>query len=192
MNKGLAILGVLGIGVLAVGGKYTIDKLKRAAANIDFGISFNRIHGLVGEGVAKFLNPTIRLVFDLTLKNYSGLDLDASNIFTRIETKKPGETSWSIIATQQGYMNIRVPNGKEKTQQITVDVKGFSTIGSITNKKNSHRAVVKYTFKGIEMEYVKELDVAGPISQYWQNVKSKFSSLGAASIEAPKCIGLVA
>ncbi len=185
MNKGVLILaGAVATGLAVFTGKKAVEKIKRSVANIDFGISFNRIHGLVGEGVARFLNPTVRVLVDLTLKNYSGFDLEAKKIFTRLETRLPSQADWSIIATQQGYLDINVANGAEKKNTLQIDVKGFAAIGNLTKKTTKCRAVVKYEFKGIELEYIKEIDVAAPIAAYWNKVKAQFPSL--TGIAKPK------
>lgn len=184
MSKGtIAILSTLLLGGI-IAGKVAVDKLKQKAANIDFNIGFNRIHGFMGEGISKFLSPVIRTIFTLSLKNFSGLNLAVNKIYTRIEVQKPGSLDWTVIASQVNYINIAVNDGTNKDVAIPVDIKGFAAIGSLTNRKNKHRAVVSYEFKGISGTYVKDLDLAGPIALWYDQQKKKFPALSGA-INAP-------
>lgn len=195
MNKGaIAILSIITIGAIA-GGKFAIDKLKKKAANIDFNISFNRVHGLMGEGFSRFVSPVIRTIFTLSLKNFSGLNLAVNKIYTRIEVQKPGSMDWTVIASQVSYINIISNDGTNKDVAIPVDIKGFAAIGSLTNRKNKHRAVVSYEFKGVSGTYIKDLDVAGPIAVWYDQQKKKFPALAGATnapVQQITCLSNVA
>lgn len=187
MKNGLAILA-LAAGALIIGSKVTIDKLKEKAANIDFNIGFNRIHGFMGEGLSKFLSPVIRTIFTLSLKNFSGLNLAVNKIYTRIEVQKPGSMEWTVIASQVNYINVAINDGQSKNVDIPVDIKGFAAISSITNRKNKHRAVVSYEFKGISGTYVKDLDLAGPLFTWYDQQKKKFPALAGTVNQNLTCL----
>lgn len=176
-SKGVIIGLTALIGTLAVAGRFTINRLKERAANIEFNINFNRIHGFMGEGITRFLSPIIRTYFTISLKNFSGLNLSANRIYTRIEVQRPGSLEWTVIATQVDYLNVSVTDGQTKNIQVPVDIKGFSAIASITNRQNKHRAVVSYQLKGVNATYVKDLNISGSLFTWYDQQKKKFPAL---------------
>jgi len=176
MKKGTLIIGSILLAA-AAGTAYTVSTYKKKAANITFGFGFNRIHGLIGEGISKFLNPTIRTVFNIDIKNYSGLNLSAEKVYARLEVRTPGSNSWDVVATQTGYKNFTINDGKEISQEITMDVKGAAAITSLTNKKNLHRVAVSYVFKGVPGVYHEEIQIADQVTAYWNKMKLKFPGL---------------
>lgn len=153
------------------------NKVKQASGNITFGVSFLRVHGLVGEGITKFLSPTIRTLFNLNLKNFSGFNVDVTKIFARIETNKSGATTWDAIATTTDYLAINLKDATQINKTLTFDFKGTGTISSLINKKNRHRIVLTYNYKGQQLQFIQDVDLAGPINSFWQKVKGGTNSL---------------
>jgi len=171
---------VAGVATLGVKGASLYNKVKQAAGNINFSVSFLRIHGLIGEGLTKFISPTIRVLFNLNLSNFSGFDIDVKKIYARIEANKAGTNSWDVIAKTNSYLDIALVDGKESNKTLTIDFKGLSTVTSLTNKGNRHRVVLTYNFKGQQLDYTSDLDLTGPISTYWAKAKNSINSLKGA------------
>ena len=69
-------LGVLGL--LAWKGYSVYSKVKAGVGNITPTVSFLRIHGLIGDGLTKFISPVIRTLFNLNIKNFSGFDISVT------------------------------------------------------------------------------------------------------------------
>lgn len=182
----VALAVLVGSGIVAT--KVVSNKLKEKAANIDFGFGFNRIHGLIGDGISKFLSPTVRIIFNLQLKNFSGINLEAKKIYTRIEAQKPGQKDWTVVATQTGYQNIAIKDGENKTFPVSMDVKGFASISSLTNRKNRHRAVVSYEFKGIAGTYTSDIDIASKLGAFYDQQKKKFPALSGSDQPHTLCL----
>lgn len=153
------------------------NKVKQASGNITFDVSFLRIHGLIGEGITKLVSPTIRTLFNLELKNFSGFDIEVTKIFARIETNKAGSKDWNPIATTTDYFAIKLFDGKQINKTLTFDFKGLGTITSLINKTNRHRIVLTYNYKGQQLEFMKDVDLTSPINSFWQKAQSKFNSL---------------
>lgn len=178
MNTAVKIGGFAAIATaLFYGGKYAIGAAKEKAANIDFSIDFNRVHGFMGDGLTKFLNPTIRTIFNLTLKNFSGYNLSAEKIYTRIEVQTPGSTDWTLIASQIEYITVSVTDGKTTVTPIAIDIKGLAAIKSLFNKKNKHRAVVTYNFKGVSGNYITAIDIASKFDVWYSAQRKKIPAL---------------
>jgi hypothetical protein len=170
----------LAAAVAAVGvkGYSEVNKLKQALGTFNFSFAFVRIHGLIGEGITKFTNPTIRVIFNINLKNFTGYNIEINKIYARIETQKAGSNSWSVIATPGGYMDIKLADGGNIDKLIQFDFKGLGTITSLISKTNRHRVVMTYTFKGKSMpEYTTDLDLAGPIAAFWAKSKNAINAL---------------
>lgn len=181
------IVGITALVGLLVGGAYKgysfYNKLKQASGNINFNVSFLRVHGLVGNtGIAQLLNPILRIIFNLNVKNFSGFDIDVQNIHVRVETQPTNSTTWKPLGSTTVYINLSVKDGKEKDEELYFDFKGFATIASLTNKKNRHRIVMTYEYKGQALDYTSDVDIATPINAYWQKIKNGIHSLkGVAS-----------
>lgn len=175
------ILGVSALlGILAYGGykgATFYNKIKQAAGNITFNVSFSRVHGLVGEGLTKFISPTIRAMFNLNLKNFSGFDIEVTRIFARVDTQKAGSNDWATIATTTEYMNINLKDGNIYDKTLTLDFKGFGTITSIIDKQSRHRIVLTYNYKGQQLQNINDVDLTSPINSFWQKAKSTINSL---------------
>ena len=148
-----------------------------APGNINFAVAFLRVHGLIGEGILKFTSPTIRTLFNLQLRNFSGFDIEVNKIYARIETNVAGSQDWKVIATTTDYLTIKLPDGKVKNETLTLDFVGLDTITSLINKKNRHRIVLTYNYKGQQLQYVSDVDITGPINSYWQKIKGNTNSL---------------
>lgn len=178
MNKA-AKIGVIGTILAAAffGGRYALKVVKEKAANIDFSVDFSRVHGFMGSGITKFLSPTIRTIFNLTLKNFSGFALSAEKIYTRIEVQTPGSEDWTIIASQTEYINVAVADGATVVKPISVDIKGLASLKSIFNRKNKHRAVITYNFKGVSGNYITNIDVAGKFGAWYDSQRKKIPAL---------------
>lgn len=176
------IVGITALVGLLIGASYKAsalaNKLKQATGNINISVSFLRVHGLVGsKGIAQLLNPIIRVLLNLNIKNFSGFDVEVKNIRVRIETLKSGSKDWIFLGATDKYINLSVTDGKEKDETLTLDFKGFATIASVTNKKNRHRIFVTYELKGQALEYISDIDITSPISAYWQKIKGSINSL---------------
>ena len=182
------ILGITALVGLLVGGAYKgvsyVNKIKQATGNLNFSVSFLRVHGLVGnKGIEQLLNPIIRILFNLNVKNFSGFDIEVKNIRVRVEAQTASNTTWKMIGATTVYLNLSVKDGKEKNQELYFDFKGFATITSLTNKKNRHRIVMTYEYKGQSLDYINDVDIVTPINTYWQKIKGGINSLkGVASI----------
>jgi hypothetical protein len=175
IGLGLAALAAVITG--GVKGVSAYNKLKDAVGNFNFAFAFLRIHGLIGEGITKFTSPTIRVLFNLNLKNFTGFDIQVTKIYARIEMQKAGSKDWSVIATPTGYLDLNLKDGKEENKTLTFDFKSLATITSLINKNNRHRVYMTYQFKGQAMNYTTDLDLTGPISTYWTKIKSSFPAL---------------
>lgn len=181
------IVGVTALVGLLIGGAYKgvamYNKLKQASGNINFSVSFLRVHGLVGgTGITQLLNPIIRVLFNLNVKNFSGFDIEVKNIHVRLETQTTGNTTWKVLGTTNVYINLTVKDGKDKDEELRFDFKGLATIASLTNKKNRHRVVITYDFKGQPLEYISDVDITSPINSYWQKARNNFNSLKGLSL----------
>jgi hypothetical protein len=180
MSKAVKIFGVTAVlaalGFAAYKGTSFLNKVKQASGNINFAVSFSRIHGLIGEGLTKLISPTIRVLFNLNLKNFSGFSVDVKNIYARIETQKDTDKSWSAIATTSSYFNITTNDGTEINKTLTFDFKGIPTITSLISKGNRHRIVMTYNFKGQQLQFIEDIDISGPINSYWAAIKNQFNS----------------
>lgn len=184
IGKILGITAILGaIGFAGYKGVSFVNKLKQAAGNINFDIAFVRVHGLVGEGITKFTSPTIRTLFNLSLKNFSGFDVEVTKIYARVETNKANSQDWSVIATTIDYLKINLPDGKQINKTLTFDFKGLGTITSLINKTNRHRIVLTYNYKGQQLQFIKDVDLTSPINSFWQKAKSTFNSF--KGVETP-------
>ena len=176
--KKISITAFLGaLGFAGYKGVAFYNKVKNGVGNITFNISFLRVHGLIGEGLTKFISPTIRTLFNLNLKNFSGFDIDVSKIYARVETQKTGSSSWVLIASTTEYLSINLRDGKVIDKTLTIDFKGLGTITSLTNKLNRHRIVLTYNYKGQTLSFIQEVDLTGPISSFWSKMKNSFNSL---------------
>ena len=176
------IIGITTLIGLALGGAYKgysfYNKVKQATGNVNFSISFLRVHGLLGnKGIEQLLQPVIRILFNLNVKNFSGFDIDVKNIRVRVETQTAGNTTWNMLGATTLYINLAVKDGTEKNQELYFDFKGFATITSIINKKNRHRIVMTYEYKGQSLQYISEVDITSPINSYWQKVRKNINSL---------------
>lgn len=179
------ILGVTGLlGVLAFAGYKGVsfyNKVKQASGNINFNVSFLRVHGLMGEGITKFVSPTIRTLFNLNLKNFSGFDVEVTKIYARIETNKAGSNNFNVLATTTDYFTINLIDGKEINKTLIFDFKGLATITSLINKTNRHRIVLTYNYKGQQLQFINDVDLTSPINSFWQKAKSSFNSFRGIS-----------
>ncbi len=180
------IVGITTLIGLALGGAYKgysfYNKVKQATGNVNFSISFLRVHGLFGnKGIEQLLNPVIRILFNLNVKNFSGFDIDVKNIRVRVEAQTAGNSTWNMIGATTVYMNLAVKDGTEKNQELYFDFKGYATITSLTNKKNRHRIVMTYEYKGQSLDYTSDVDIVTPINTYWQKIKSGVNSLKGIS-----------
>lgn len=185
------IVGITTLVGLALAGAYKgyslYNKVKQASGNINFNLSFLRVHGLIGTGITKYISPTIEVVFNLNLKNFSGFDIELKNIYIRIESKTSSSNKWNVIATSKafghnslytaGYINISLKNGIEDNYSVYIDFKGLSTIKSLIEKSNRHRIVMTYEYKGQSLDYTSDVDIVTPINTYWQKIRSKVNSL---------------
>lgn len=176
------IIGITTLVGLVFGGAYKgysfYNKVKQATGNVNFSISFLRVHGLVGKkGFEQFLHPVIRILFNLNVKNFSGFDIDVKNIRVRVEAQTAGNDTWNMIGATTVYLNLSVKDGKEKNQELYFDFKGIATITSLINKKNRHRIVMTYEYKGQSLDYTSDVDIVTPINTYWQKIKSGVNSL---------------
>ncbi len=169
-----ALLGTAGFAVYK--GVSFVNKLKQAAGNITPDVAFVRVHGLMGDGITKFTNPTIRTLFDLSIKNFSGFNIDVTNIYARVETSKGNSNSWSVIATTSDYMKISLQDGKQINKTLTLDFKGLGTITSLISKTNRHRIVLTYNYKGQQLQFIKDVDLTSPINSFWQKMRNSFNS----------------
>jgi len=190
MSAKLLIWGGIAAAALAalgIKGASLYNKAAQALGMINFNFSFVRIHGLVGEEITKFTNPTIRVVFNLNLKNFTGFNIDVQKIYCRIETKKEGTKDWSVIALPSGYFNIKLADGGELNKPLYFDFKGVGTITSLINKANRHRVVITAELKGQRLpEYTTDLDLTGPISKFWdlaQKVNTIKQKVGLKGID---------
>jgi len=178
MSRKVIIGGTILAAVIGIGAA-VINKVKKGVEKIDLNVSFLRVHGLVGT----IFNPGLQVVFNLNVKNFSGLDIEVRDVYTRIETAKAGSNEWSTVATQADYVNVAVINGKTSNLAIVIEFKGLPLLKSFIDKTNRHRAVVSYSFKGIGGEYVKDLDLNGAIAPYVATLKSKLGLSGVAPKE---------
>ena len=184
VGKILGITAILSaIGFAGYKGISFVNKLKQASGNINFDVAFVRVHGLIGEGITKFTNPIIRALFNLSLKNFSGFDVEVTKIYARIETNKAGTSDWSVIATTIDYLKINLPDGKQINKTLTFDFKGLGTITSLTNKSNRHRIVLTYNYKGQQLQFIQDVDLTSPINSFWQKAKNTFNSF--KGVQAP-------
>lgn len=175
-----ALVGILA-GCAYKGVSY-VHKIKQASGNVNYNISFLRIHGLVGEGITKILSPTIRILFNLNIKNFTGFDIEVKNIYVKVQTQTTGSNEWKTIGTTNGYTNLSVIDGKEKNETLVFDFKGLTTINSLINKKNRHRIVMTYEFKGQSLDYTNDVNITGAINTYWQKAKNSINSLKGLSL----------
>jgi hypothetical protein len=177
-GKILGITAIIGaVAALSYKGVSFVNKLKQASGNINFDVAFLRVHGLIGEGIAKFTSPTIRTLFNLNLSNFSGFDIEVTKIFARVETNKAGTQDWSAIATTSNYITIKITDGKVINQTLTIDFKGLGTITSLINKANRHRIVLTYNYKGQQLQFIKDVDLTSPINAFWKKAQGQFNSL---------------
>ena len=190
------IIGVTAVVSLLVGGVYKgysfYNKLKQASGNINFNVSFLRVQGLIGNGITKFLSPTIQVAFKLNIKNFSGFDIDVKKIYARVESNQANNDKWNVIATSsgfghnslyiEGYLNLKLKDGLEDNYDLYIDFKGLPTIKSLMNKTTRQRIVMTYEYKGQALDYTSDVDIATPINAYWQKIKNGIHSLkGVAS-----------
>lgn len=180
--KGVGITAI--VGLLVWKGVSLYNKVKIGVTNITPNVSFLRVHGLIGDGITKFLSPTIRTLFNLNIKNFSGFDIDVTKIYAKIEVSKDGGKNYKSIATTSNYINISIPDGKEINKELTIDFKGLSTISSLMNKNNSHRILLSYNYKGQALQTTQDIDISGQISSYWQKIKGSFSLKGITVSQA--------
>jgi hypothetical protein len=169
------LLSAIGFG--AYKGIAFYNKVKNGVGNITFNVSFLRVHGLIGDGLTKFISPTIRTLFNLNLKNFSGFNIAVTQIYARVETQKSVNGKWAVIATTNDYMSINLPDGKSVDKTLTIDFKGLGTIASLTNKLNRHRIVLTYNYKGQTLSFIQEVDLTSPISSFWNKMKNSFNTL---------------
>lgn len=175
-----ALLG--GLAYAGFKGATFYSKVKQASGNINFKVSFLRVHGLVGEGITKFLSPTIRTLFNLNLTNFSGFDVEVTRIYARIETSKATSNNiWDVIATTTDYQSIKLVDGKEINKTLTFDFKGLATISSLIKKTNRHRIVLTYNYMGQQLQFISDVDITGPINSFWQKVKGQSNSFNGIS-----------
>lgn len=178
VGKILGISAVVAlVGGIAYKGVSFVNKIKQASGNINVNVSFLRIHGLMGDGITKFISPVVRVLFNLNIKNFSGFDIEVNKIFARVETNKVNSTTWDVIASTNDYLKITLRDGKQSNTTLTLDFKGLSTITSLLNKTNRHRIVLTYNYKGQQLESIKDIDITGPLNSFWQKVQSNFNSL---------------
>ena len=169
VKKILGITALIGILVaVSYKGASFYKKLKQASGNIMFDVSFLRIYGLVGEGITKFISPTVRVLFNLELKNFSGLNIEITDIFARIDFSKNGGKDWASVASAINRLTINSKDGSQINKELTFDFKGISTITSLINKTNKHRIVLTYNLKGQQLQFIKEIDISGPLSAFWK------------------------
>ncbi len=165
------------VGGIAYKGVSFVNKVKQASGNVNFNLSFLRIHGLIGDGITKFISPTVRVLFNLNTKNFSGFDIEVTKIFARVESNKVNSTSWSVVASTNNYTKLNLRDASETNTILTFDFKGLSTITSLLNKTNRHRIVLTYNYKGQQLETIKDIDITGPLNSFWQKATQKFNSL---------------
>ena len=180
--KGVTIVGILGL--LAWKGYSVYSKVKAGIGNITPTVSFLRIHGLIGDGLTKFISPVIRTLFNLNIKNFSGFDISVTKIYARIETQKAGIGNWNSIATTSTYLSIAVKDGTQKDIILTIDFKGLGTISSLINKSNRHRIVLTYDYKGQTLQTIKDVDISSPINSFWMKAKGSLSLKGITVSQA--------
>lgn len=181
MANVVKILGITAIvaavATLGYKGVSFVNKLKQASGNITFNVSFLRIHGLIGEGITKFVSPTIRTLFNLELKNFSGFDIEVTKIIARVEYNKAGTQDWTVIATTDNYFTIKTTDGKIIYKTLVFDFKGLGTITSLINKTNRHRIVLTYNYKGQQLQFIQDVDLTSPINSFWQKAQKSFNTL---------------
>ena len=180
--KGGVIVTILGL--LTWKGISFYNKVKAGVGNITPTVSFLRIHGLMGDGLTKFISPVIRTLFNLNIKNFSGFDISVTKIYARVETQKAGNAKWATIATTSDYLTIAVKDGIAKDITLTMDFKGLGTISSLINKSNRHRIVLSYDYKGQTLQTTQDVDISGPINSFWQKAKGSLSLKGITISQA--------
>jgi hypothetical protein len=181
MANVVKILGITAIvaavATLGYKGVSFVNKVKQASGNITFNVSFLRIHGLIGEGITKFVSPTIRTLFNLELKNFSGFDIEVTKIIARVEYNKAGTQDWTNVATTDNYFTIKTTDGKIINKTLVFDFKGLATITSLINKTNRHRIVLTYNYKGQQLQFIQDVDLTSPINSFWQKAQKSFNTL---------------
>ncbi len=158
-----------GLGITAVVGLITlaINRKKQDIQNIIFGVSFNRVHGLIGEGLGKYVNPKLRVYVNIDINNQSNnTSLTASNIYVRFQSKKAGATSWDDVALANQKYNITTKPGNNQSTPIALDFKGIATIVSLANKTTLHRIVYSYTFLGQPITQAMPMPLNSLIREY--------------------------
>ncbi len=166
-------------------GAEVYNRVSQALGTINFNFSFVRIDGFVGEKVTWFTNPTIRVLFNLNLKNFSGFNLDVQKIYCRVEVQKAGTKEWAVIALPSGYINLKLLDGAEMNKPLSFDFKGLSTITSLTNKDNRHRVVITAEVKGQRLPaYTTDLELAGSFSKFLTTAKKLIGLKGVAELAA--------
>jgi hypothetical protein len=167
MTTKTKVLSLLGLATVAGFVTLAINRKKQDIQNILFGVSFNRIHGLIGEGVGKFVNPKLRIYLNVDINNQSNnTSLTANNIYVRFQSKKAGATSWNDVALSNGKFNITTKPGSNESTPIALDFKGIATIASLANKTTLHRVVYSYTFLGQPITQAMPMPLNNTIREY--------------------------
>jgi hypothetical protein len=184
MTTKTKVLSLLGLATVAGLVTLAINRKKQDIQNIIFGISFNRIHGLIGEGVGKFLSPKLRIYLNVDINNQSNnTSLTANNIFVRFQSKKAGATSWDDIALSNQKFNIVTKPGANESTPIALDFKGIATIASLANKTTKHRVVYSYTFLGQPITQAMPLQLNTMVREYLKPFLALLGLSGVGEIE---------
>ena len=186
MTTKTKVLSFLGLATVAGLVTLAISRKKQDIQNILFGVSFNRIHGLIGEGLGKYVNPKLRVYVNIDINNQSNnTSLTASNIYIRFQSKKAGATSWDDVALSNQKFNITTKPGSNQSTPISLDFKGIATITSLANKTTLHRVVYSYTFLGQPITQTMAMPLNSLIREYIQPFLKLLGLNGVGEI-APK------
>lgn len=163
---GLAVFGV-------IKGVSYYNRVKTAVDNIQFNFAFVRVQGLIGQGITRFTNPILQVIFQIQIQNLSDFDIRATRVVATIQQQAANSKEWTNIAQANHPFEINVKQGKSFSHDLPVNFQGLSTLKSLANlSTNKYRVLVSYRVNNNTLVYTKNL----PLQQY---LKSSIDSLKA-------------
>jgi hypothetical protein len=150
MNKVIPLLAitgaVAGFAYMSWEGVKKYKQVQHFEANLNVDNSFGRVHGMV--------KGKLRLIFKSTIRNYTGIDINITQVYIKIESS-PDNINWTLLAiSPQRYTSISLPDSNNpQVYEFAIDL---GLLGAVQEAVNGNiknlRISFHYSYASVVMD----------------------------------------